>query len=797
MDNSAIERIAASDLAADALALLGKHGSNDDAVFFLGRLVWQGSLAECVPVLANIACDPGRGFYARIAAIRGVMSVGDATQKDGLWEAVTGHPGPLERRLLAELLEWAPATTHGVQLLLRTIEVVAPFERFTPTGLEQTLHAFVDRLPIMVDGAGDNPLGRLVEGFGGFLAREPFIERRECLVSKEFAWLMAPALHAVDRLVAARCASALSSSAIDVLRNMPALHHWQGGDFSDYKLALGENVPRWQELNDLLYWTTVAKARAKLAHTGALLVDDWQVSFSGHFWRFGPGDFERCLDWVRTRRDRDDRQVALSRCVTLYIQANRPAAWLQPLQAAVQGDGVLAAELELRLDSKPSSTIERMDAEQRKWRREREAEKREEERRRADWVRELKNNPDRVLHPVGLKPGEFSRDQYHLLASASGDDLAVRTKSGTDWRRLVPEFGEAVARAYRDAAVSHWRVFRPELRSEGADTGSFPSSLVFAMTGLAIEFGEDSALAQRLTPEEARHAFRYVIWELNGFPDWFEALYRTHPRIGLEIIAKELTWELRRCAGSEPFRGILHDILYRAPWLHADVAPLILEWLSRNDMPDDDGLRHCLNILAEGGVSTRALIDLARNKIDDMWPAAQQPRWFALWADVDPDAAIPALGMALEDLPPAEASNFAQQFVVSLVGDRHGTGTRVGAYRNARDLKEIFILMHRYIRVADDFDRAGKGVYTPTLRDGAQEARDRLFTMLAAIPGAETYVALKKLEEEHPELGHRRWMARHAHRRAEADADEPLWTVEQVLAFVRGDAPDQRATFEN
>ncbi len=789
MDNSAIERIAAPDLGTDTLALLGEHGANDDAVFFLGRLVWLGNMSECVPALATIAGDPERGLYARIASVRGVMSVGDAAQKDGLWQAVLGHPDPLDRRLLAEMLEWAPATIDGVGLLLRAIEVLAPFERFETTGLEQALHAFVDRLAVVADAAPVDPLGRLVDGFAVFLAREPLVERRECRISRKFAWVMAPALHAVDRLVAARCSAALSPSAIGVLQNMPVLHEWEGGDFSAYKLSLGENVPRWEILNDLLYWTTVAEARARLAGTETPLVDDWQLSLSGHFWRFGAGDFERCLSWVSTKEDVEDSQMALSRCVTLYVQADRPADWLQPLRDAVRGDEDLSAYLEARLFPEPSAALERMEAEQREWRREREAEKKDRERRRADWVRQLKKDPDRVLHPAGLKFGEFSHDHLHLLNSVTADDASTRSAAHAAWRHLVPEFGDAVARAYRDAAVSHWRVFQPGLRSEGADTGSIPYSLIFAMAGLAIELGEDGAAASRLSSDEARHAFRYVAWELNGFPEWFEALYRAHPRIGLEFVTKELTWELGRDPDAALIRGILHDLRYRAPWLHADVAPLILDWLGRHDLPDDERLRPSLDILAEGGIPARTLAGLAEYKVGTPSAATQWPRWFALWVESDPDTAIPALDGVLEAHPSAEASDFAQRFAVSLAGDRHGTGTRTLGYRNPRDLKRLFVLLSRHVRVADDLDRVGNGVFSPTLRDDAQHARDRLFGMLAEFPGREAYDAIKALEKEHPVPGHRSWMARRARMRAEADADEPLWTVEQVAAFSRGRFP--------
>jgi hypothetical protein len=209
------------------------------------------------------------------------------------------------------------------------------------------------------------------------------------------------------------------------------------------------------------------------------------------------------------------------------LKRTDPSAWLAPLRAAVADDETLTSNLEARLDPRPSPAMEKMEAEHRRWKRESDARDRKEKKNRADWVRALKADPDRVLHPSGFKPGEFSNDHYYLLNSVMSDGASTSRENGANWRALIPEFGESVARAFRDAAIAHWRTYRPTLRSEGDGyTGSTPYSLVFAMTGLAIEAGEDRAFAQRLSEEEARLAFRYITWELNGFPSWFEPLYR-------------------------------------------------------------------------------------------------------------------------------------------------------------------------------------------------------------------------------------------------------------------------------
>jgi hypothetical protein len=783
MDNTAIERIAAPDLGADALALLERFGGDDDVVFFIGRLAWQGEMRECLPTLETIARDPERGRYARIASARAIMTLGDEAQKDRLWAIIAGQAGPIDRRVLAELVEWADPTSRSVALLIASIERLPPHERFEATGLSEAIHRLIDRLPLMADAAPEHPLAQLVAGLDGFLDREPHIERGECHVSKAFVWLMGPALHAVDRLVKSRSAAALQPDALAILRKVPAVRFWRSDDGTDFKTALGANVPRWQELNDTLYWTSVAERRVHLAAKGKRMVDDWQIAFMDPFWRFEAEDFERCLGWVHDKEALDDRLVALSRCLALFVTHDRCANWLEQMRGVTAGQPELEAALAARIDPRPSPAVRKMEADNRRWERTRRTREAKEQRDRADWARALKADPERVRSPKGLEPGQFSGDQYHLMHSVRDEGLMRDRDWGSAWRQLIPEFGEEVARAYRDAAMGFWRPYRPGLRSEGAATGSTPFALIFAMAGIAIEFDDTENFLAALSDADARHALRYVTWELNGFPRWFEPLYRAHPEAGLDAVAKELIWELDNSPAEGSTHHILHDLLYHAPWLHRDVAPLIIDWLRANDMPNADNLRYCLNILSSSGVASAELGALAQAKLTGGVDVEQRPRWYALWVDSVPDAAIPALEAELAGVGEAAGSSFAQLFAVSLLGDRHGTGNRTGAFKTPVHLKSLYVLMHRFIRVCDDIDRANGGVYSPTLRDNAQDARNTLFNLLSAESGAETYAAIKALEKEHPEPGYRVWMAKRARERAIADADEPLWTAAQVHAF--------------
>lgn len=790
MDNTDIERIASQDLGEDALALLETHRDNDDVVFFLARFAWQGELRNCVPILRAIAIDPGRGRYARIASARTVMTLGAAEDIEELWAAIASE-SPLDRRILAELVEHADPDEQTLLSLGEAIANLEPFERFSVTGLEQALHNLVDRLPIVRGGPVPQLLLRLVAIITPFLESKPYVERGECHVSEEYAWLMPIALHAVDRLVAARSPSALAPEALAIMRNMPALRFWRQSDVNEYREQLNANVPRWKELNDTLYWSSVAERRAFLeSKDGKSLTDDWQVTFLHPFWGFAREDFDRVVEWIASRPLLDDRLVALSRAFTLYREHDRPEDWLGELRTVCSDREELADRLNELLDPTPSPQVQKMEEEHREYERKREAEEAEQAQMRSEWVETLRANPGRVTQPEGLALGEFSRDQYYLMMSARDENSAFDRGYTADWKSLEKEFGAAVAQAYRAAAVTHWRHYEPALSSEGSESGGTPYSLVFGMAGLAIEAAEEKSFPESLSPAEVERALRYVTWELNGFPDWFETLYNAYPIQGLAAIRQELVWELEQRLSQREPHYILHDLVYHAPWLHRDIAPILHDWLTAHSLTDDDGLRYSIAIMKGGSLPPAKLAALARQKIASAADAEQHARWFALWVDADPASAIDALEERLTTLAPKEASMFAQRFIVDLMGGRHGTGPRLDAFRTAVHLKALYVLMHRFIVAEEDIERAGKGVYSPTLRDNAQEARNQLFSLLSEIPGRATYEAIAALAEEHPAKGHRSWMRIQARERAIKDADEPAWhdaKVWEITEAVLGD----------
>jgi hypothetical protein len=496
---------------------------------------------------------------------------------------------------------------------------------------------------------------------------------------------------------------------------------------------------------------------------------------------------------MRSRALQDDRLVALSTASRVYAQAERPTHILSSLQEAVADDPVLQHQLDTLLNPSVSEPMRRYEEKHAELLRKREKEEVQAKRARDTWIVELRANPDRVRNPPNLEPGESTNEQIWLLHEIQGSGLKTSRSEGANWEALIPGFGDAVARAYRDAAINHWRHYMPTLQSEGVKSDSTtPYSLIFAMAGLEIEAAAAADFPHHMNESQVRHALRYITWELNGFPSWFERIHQEFAALVNEAVIQELLWELENTGADEPMHYILQDLVYRAPWLQASIAPVLMEWVEANPTRINTNRHYCLDILVDGGTDPARIAALASREIAQTNDPDSIAWWYVVRVDCDPVNGIPEVEQWLSELDGDLATHAAQIFATTLVGGRHGRRGRpcIGRFRTAEHLKSLYVLMHRYIRAKDDNNRANQRVYTPELRDDAQDARNSLFNLLSEIPGKESYTVIKELVHEHPDPDYRPWMAKQAYKRAEEDGDLEPWTAEQVGVFNR----EQRIT---
>ncbi len=526
-DNAAIARIAMLDLSDITLALIQQYKDNDDVIFFLGRLVWQGCMVNCLEELCTVAINSHRDVYARVASVRAVFSLGHEDSKVVLWRTLLSNSEWISLEILSEILDGASKSMLSIELLLESITKLPPFDRYQNGSIRRSMIRFIER--ILESPGSDVLLVRLIDGIYDYLQREPFIERGECRASKEYLWLVSPALHAVEKLIACRSSECFNSSVIGILLNQPLLKFWYASELPECVSAIGELVPQWPELNDTLFWRAVETERERKSVKNDRLDDCWPVLWMDPFFRFDKDSFDRVVDFIRKRGFLDDKMVAISLAARLYSLYEKPREWLAKLEAAVDAEETLSEVLRSYLYPKPSERQLKYEEEQRQFKLRQEVRERRAEHNRKLWIAGLRNNPEAVsLSPRGASD-EITNDQYWLLKELN-DSLSQKSRAAyANWRSLESDFGKQVASAFRDAMVGFWRSFKPEIGSEGGNIRSYPYALIFAMTGIEIEANEDSAFPKYLSSEEVEHALRFITWELNGFPSWFEGMFRSFP----------------------------------------------------------------------------------------------------------------------------------------------------------------------------------------------------------------------------------------------------------------------------
>lgn len=783
-DNYAIAQLAQKDLSNTTLELIKHYGSNDNAVIFLARLAWLGNMEACIPVLIPIAINSNRDINSRVFALRAIATVSSEEVINNIWKEINDNSATLSKKILKEIIEVINPDKTSIELLLISIEKLPENnEEYESIELHQAVHFFIEKFENLSPKIKEILLRKLCIGFHDFLNRKPNCEDSNCIISHVYSWLLPHANHAVKFLISDHSDICFSSEIIDILLKSPIHRSENRARIKKYNDKLLELIPQWEELNDLLFWKSIEGTRARFEQRGFVLTDYNHVGWLGYFWRFEINSFDRVVNFIHQKEGDNDKLVALSLAYDIYITANKPSGWEELLTTTISGNQVLTDRWDRLINPpKSSDNILIRDIEQEES--VRESNLLEEAKNRLKWIEKLRSNPGLVRRPLEVPAGELTDNQFWLLREI--DDISISTKraKGIGWQSLTSKFGKDVALAFRDAAIDHWRYYKPQLKSEGADTKTIPYSLIFAMLGLEFESVGVKNFVTNLKPAEIENALRFLHYEINGFPSWLEKLNVVYPQNVLSAIWKELVWELDNLVLNSS-HTLLEDIVYHAPWVHKQLAPLIQQYIEVNENIDWKSLDYFFRILSTDNLPIAWFSNIAKTRINSTTNISDKARWFAIWVDADPEVSIIALKSWLTALDFSIATVASQEFIVQLLGGIHGSGNCVflDKYRTAPYLKTLFVLMHQFIKVEHDLDRRRKGVHSPNLRDNAQDARDALFRQLSEIPGKETYSAFKDLVHTHPVESHRIWMLKQAKKRAEKDSDSELWSDKDVYDF--------------
>lgn len=776
---SAIQRFAAPDVADTVRRLIHSYKDHGAVVFFLMQMVWQGNIAQALPETLEVALSNASFLDARLAAFQAVDAVGSHADMSSLRArfAVDGHE--LNRRCMAELLRLVRVPDAAtLQWIMDCVPRLAEYNEHDSSGLSREMARFFLYADVNLSVLA-------IDRLWAFLIDPPVTDRHSYCLSVRYQWLRRPTGAVLSRLLKARHDAALRPSAVAALHALAQDVAYDLADHDVRKLGLAQLVQDWLEVKWAWFWHNIERQRADNSGEVHRVTTPWLAwaHMPGISW--GEDDYGFALRAIAERRLADDKLVALLIAFRLYVQAERQPAHLQQMELAVGSDAVLQGHL-LQLQNPPE-----LDESLRKLERERDewglrAQRRTEllQRQRLKAVEQLAKQLDTLRDPGFDDPTVISQSQNYLLQQMRvlEEDKGSHWTLG-HWRGLEAEFGFETAQAFRDGIVAYWRKHAPQLISEGALISSVPLPDIFGLAGLTIEAAETPGLMRTLSAAEASVAFRYAMRELNGFPHWFSDLYTAHPDVVTSMVLTEVEFELQMEASESGSQYLIADLRHSGEWLGSCLAPHLFQLLTMHRVQRLQLLCDLVDIILMSAVPDAEIAALASSQMAGGDPI-HRSLWAAVWTSVEPHPAIDAVEQYVQTLSDAQQrTEFAMAFAAHLLGSSTTQSRMRTAFQSPAALKRLYLLIHHYVRVDEDIDRSGKGVYSPGLRDNAQEARERLVRILATIQGREAFLALQAISQEHPKPDLRPWFAQQAHSKAEADSERPAWSGKQVNEF--------------
>jgi hypothetical protein len=769
---AAVQRFANHDIAKDIRALLKKYSANDKICEFLTKMIWLGRLTELLPEAMEIALSNSCSRYTRIAAFRAVTELGDANSTEKLRKHFLNESEELDREWLAAMIS---DENTNCEWFLASLAKAKHKEKHS---VDKLAYAAVDFLHKADLGA----VPSLMRGLSKLLSQEPFIELPYCQVSQKHAWLLGAAAIGAKRLIEARHQFALHPITLGILFGLRVgKERYSELDIRDIDLSTG--FANWPELNRTAFWHDVDLTRTRMLHPPAnRLTYFGQAAVFGAYWSFKASDFEYVCEQIVRQNERDNKLVALSLAFDLYVKEGRKLDWRRKLRKAASN----TTEVEQVLNNylRPAAKKDSYHTEERKWRRLSAERKRREEEKYKKSKEYLTTHVEEIREPKFEDPTTISSAQWYLHERLREKEKGLTSWTGGHWFDLSAEYGHDVAYAYRNAVVAYWRKYKPRLRSDGAAPNTTPIMVIFGLTGLSIESAESQNWPDALSEDDANLASRYACLELNGFPSWFPKLFIAQPKVASSVLLREIEFELSTETAEQEVHYVLSNVSWSGQWAWPELGPEIYLLLKKNNPANAATLNKLLTILDGSNTSNSELAELAARKIADK-TTTHSELWYAVWVGAEPEKAIPALSVHLVTLRDAQTkTNFAMAFVISLLGGRRSEKALARlTFHTAEHLKTLYLLMHQYIRTDDDIERAGKGVYSPTLRDDAQKARNRLLDLLNKLSGKAAFLALQEIAQTSPNKISKGWITRLVHEKAEQDADLKPWTPQQVRNF--------------
>lgn len=768
MDIQDVRRLASKDLTSTIRDLLVKYKGHDDLMHLLLRVIYQGKNPGFGDLLLPIAQDDTLDMATRALAIEALEVCATPEDRQALKNYIFSMPDPLNRRLVGAFITAFKNDPLSVGEISQLLERVEPAREFH----SDILSVYLEKVPERLD---KDSLTALLQDIVGLLGREPYIQNST--LSTRYAWLLELAGYAAKALLTQITDETYPQALVEALAKLDQIERIQRSVRGEKDVAASITAAN-RNLKQILFWQQVEELRRSKP------VVDCTFTVFGSALRLDDKDFDYFIKALSERSLQDDKRVALSALCWISRGSEDKDGFFDKIRAAIAGNISLEKEFEAWMNPTPNPELEKMRRKMEAQTAKSDAENQKAQAQFEKWVEKLKADPALVGNDENTYTDPGFSNAVHLFRQMEDTDRKSSSRlSRTDYENLVPQFGTTVAERFRNYLQAAWKSHKPQLRSELVEqTSSIPWVHILGLSGVGMVARSGEDWSKGLSPEDAEIAARYALTEINGPPEWLKDLCHHHPEAVAAVYAKEILWELGlENSGSYAVSGLR----WSGGELAAPLKDTVFKALHTASILNHRSLEEALQILLRDGNLPEGASAFIEAQATDPNHKDDQIRalWLGALIRLKPERGIEVLEKWME-ADEEQAQSRLSRVLVSAFGTRHDPlDGAFSAPLTAQQVLRLAKLTYKFIKIEEDITH--DEVYSPGLRDHAQEAREMLVNRLQSITGYDTYKALQEFSalQTRPYPKDRMLVLAEARAEADAEASSPLWTEADVSNF--------------
>jgi hypothetical protein len=774
-DNDRLRRFAHPDLTGVVRTLWRDYHCHKEAARLLLRIVWLGALKGCAELAAAAAFEALEDSTTRVLAGRALLATSDDSTKERYARLIVNErstvPGHAVRDAVVDLFPYF----IGIDDLLSILQTDSTSDDQGALDFKREGPELIQRLNSPSD------LEKMLRGMLSDVGDEILESVHQIPSSREEAYFPAIAV-AAQRL--------LEASGPDVAPEIAVLAVLQIGnrwnretELETAMVTARSELHRTSSRRRCAFWHVVDRLRRSLRLWGELETL-WQVETSG----YSAGLRVEDIDWLmKDGLDRGgvDCRLATNSALEILRAAGSPDELREKITKAAKADAGASEVYGAWTQRQPAiSRLTEADRELQERRQERATETAENDKWWINIIRDLPADQARIARlKVPVPPNVISDlvSLWRLLDGASKRSrYAVESVDP-----LIPLVGKEVAEAVREGLIQHWRNSAPLLLSRRDPNARNAVRCIDSMgvAGVSLDAAASPKWAERLSAEEARMAAGYATLELNAFPSWVSNLAVARPQETASVFLQEIMFEI--LTPELNHYSTLRRVCHPDETIAALVAPALLDHLEACATMPLALLSLVLQVIERGiqlDVAPR-FITLAVERFKRETDVAVAICYAAAVFNHDPAIATEALSEKMAMVSLEERADLLDRFLALTFGDTLFSSPRSRISELKTETLDQLVRMVFQIKPATPRSRPAGIAYFVDDQDRTDFGRNAVFNHLVSTPGAATFAALLRLQEnpDCPLTASR--LRELAENRAVQDSESAPWPPQELLAF--------------